>query len=277
MPVHNFWVSMKQMFISELNREKSRMLRFDVLTLFPDMFVGPFHESIIDRAQTKKLIEIGLHDLRDYTHDSHRTVDDTPFGGGPGMVLKLEPLYEAVAAISSLSSDKTKVIALTPSGKKLNQLMVRELARETHLVLVCGRYEGFDERFLDRVVDLEISVGDFVGSGGELPAMMLVDTISRQVDGVLGSPDSLKEESFNESGLLEYPQYTRPAVFNDWPVPDVLLSGDHERISIWRHYKSLQRTLERRPDLVPDLVKSKEDLDLLIGRLPLKDSDGSVQ
>lgn len=277
MPVHNFWVSMKQMFISELNREKSRMLRFDVLTLFPDMFVGPFHESIIDRAQTKKLIEIGLHDLRDYTHDSHRTVDDTPFGGGPGMVLKLEPLYEAVAAISSLSSDKTKVIALTPSGKKLNQLMVRELARETHLVLVCGRYEGFDERFLDRVVDLEISVGDFVGSGGELPAMMLVDTISRQVDGVLGSPDSLKEESFNESGLLEYPQYTRPAVFNDWPVPDVLLSGDHERISIWRHYKSLQRTLERRPDLVPDLVKSKEDLDLLIGRLPLKDTDGSVQ
>jgi tRNA (guanine37-N1)-methyltransferase len=188
------------------------MLRFDVLTLFPDMFVGPFHESIIDRAQTKKLIEIELHDLRDYTHDSHRTVDDAPFGGGPGMVLKLEPLYEAVAAISSLNSDKTKVIALTPSGKRLNQLMVRELARETHLLLVCGRYEGFDERFLDRVVDLEISVGDFVGSGGELPAMMLVDTISRQVDGVLGSPDSLKEESFNESGLPKTPSTCREIV-----------------------------------------------------------------
>ena len=268
---------MKQLFISELNREKSRMLRFDVLTLFPDMFMGPFHESIIDRAQKKKLIEIGLHDLRDYAHDSHRTVDDTPFGGGPGMVLKLEPLYEAVAAISSLNSDTTKVIALTPSGKKLNQLMVRELARETHLVLVCGRYEGFDERFLDRVVDLEVSVGDFVVSGGELPAMMLVDTISRQVDGVLGSSDSLKEESFNESGLLEYPQYTRPAVFNDWPVPEVLLSGDHERISVWRHYKSLQRTLKRRPDIVPDLVKSKEDLDLLIRKISLKDLDESVQ
>ncbi len=253
------------------------MLRFDVLTLFPDMFMGPFHESIIDRAQKKKLIEIGLHDLRDYTHDSHRTVDDTPFGGGPGMVLKLEPLYEAVAAISSLNSDKTKVIALTPSGKKLNQLMVRELARETHLVLVCGRYEGFDERFLERAVDLEVSVGDFVVSGGELPAMMMVDAISRQVDGVLGSSDSLKEESFNESGLLEYPQYTRPAVFNDWPVPEVLLSGDHERISIWRHYKSLRRTLERRPDLLPDSAKSKEDLDLLIGKMPLKDSEESVQ
>jgi len=247
------------------------MLRFDILTLFPDMFMGPFDESIINRATRKKLIEIKVHNLRDHTHDVHRTVDDTPFGGGPGMILKAEPLFEAMSTISSDNSDQTKVIALTPTGKKLNQLMVRELAQESHLVLVCGRYEGFDERFLDGAVDLEISVGDFVVSGGELPAMMMVDAISRQVTGVLGSPESLEEESFNEAGLLEYPQYTRPAIFNNQQVPDVLLSGDHERIRIWRRYKSLQRTIERRPDLLPDIDKSKADLNLLAQRMPVAD------
>jgi tRNA (guanine37-N1)-methyltransferase len=268
---------MKQLVINKLNREKCRMLRFDVLTLFPDMFVGPFDESIIDRAKKKQLIEINLHDLRTYTHDSHRTVDDAPFGGGPGMVLKPEPLFEAVSAISSLSPDKTRVIALTPTGEKISQLMVRELAREPHLVLVCGRYEGFDQRFLDGAVDLEVSVGDFVVSGGELPAMIMVDAICRQVDGVLGSPDSLKEESFNESGLLEYPQFTRPAVFNNQPVPEVLLSGDHERIRLWRYYKSLQRTLESRPDLLPDVVKAKADLDSLTRKFSLNDLNESVK
>lgn len=247
------------------------MLRFDILTLFPDMFMGPFDESIINRATRKKLIEIKVHNLRDHTHDVHRTVDDTPFGGGPGMILKAEPLFEAMSTISSDNSDQTKVIALTPTGKKLSQLMVRELAQESHLVLVCGRYEGFDERFLDGAVDLEISVGDFVVSGGELPAMMMVDAISRQVTGVLGSPESLEEESFNEAGLLEYPQYTRPAIFNNQQVPDVLLSGDHERIRIWRRYKSLQRTIERRPDLLPDIDKSKADLNLLAQRMPVAD------
>ena len=247
------------------------MLRFDILTLFPDMFMGPFDESIINRATRKKLIEIKVHNLRDHTHDVHRTVDDTPFGGGPGMILKAEPLFEAMSTISSDNSDQTKVIALTPTGKKLNQLMVRELAQESHLVLVCGRYEGFDEKFLDGAVDLEISVGDFVVSGGELPAMMMVDAISRQVTGVLGSPESLEEESFNEAGLLEYPQYTRPAIFNNQQVPDVLLSGDHERIRIWRRYKSLQRTIERRPDLLPDIDKSKADLNLLAQRMPVAD------
>ena len=247
------------------------MLRFDILTLFPDMFMGPFDESIINRATRKKLIEIKVHNLRDHTHDVHRTVDDTPFGGGPGMILKAEPLFEAMSTISSDNSDQTKVIALTPTGKKLSQLMVRELAQESHLVLICGRYEGFDERFLDGAVDLEISVGDFVVSGGELPAMMMVDAISRQVAGVLGSPESLEEESFNEGGLLEYPQYTRPAIFNNQQVPDVLLSGDHERIRIWRRYKSLQRTIERRPDLLPDIDKSKADLNLLAQRMPVAD------
>lgn len=247
------------------------MLRFDILTLFPDMFMGPFDESIINRATRKKLIEIKVHNLRDHTHDVHRTVDDTPFGGGPGMILKAEPLFEAMSTICSDNSDQTKVIALTPTGKKLNQLMVRELAQESHLVLICGRYEGFDERFLDGAVDLEISVGDFVVSGGELPAMMMVDAISRQVTGVLGSPESLEEESFNEAGLLEYPQYTRPAIFNNQQVPDVLLSGDHERIRIWRRYKSLQRTIERRPDLLPDIDKSKADLNLLAQRMPVAD------
>ena len=247
------------------------MLRFDILTLFPDMFMGPFDESIINRATRKKLIEIKVHNLRDHTHDVHRTVDDTPFGGGPGMILKAEPLFEAMSTISSDNSDQTKVIALTPTGKKLSQLMVRELAQESHLVLICGRYEGFDERFLDGAVDLEISVGDFVVSGGELPAMMMVDAISRQVTGVLGSSESLEEESFNEAGLLEYPQYTRPAIFNNQQVPDVLLSGDHERIRIWRRYKSLQRTIERRPDLLPDIDKSKADLNLLAQRMPVAD------
>ena len=247
------------------------MLRFDILTLFPDMFMGPFDESIINRATRKKLIEIKVHNLRDHTHDVHRTVDDTPFGGGPGMILKAEPLFEAISTICSDNLDKTKVIALTPTGRKLNQLMVRELAQESHLVLICGRYEGFDERFLDGAVDLEISVGDFVVSGGELPAMMMVDAISRQVTGVLGSPESLEEESFNEAGLLEYPQYTRPAIFNNQQVPDVLLSGDHERIRIWRRYKSLQRTIERRPDLLPDIDKSKADLNLLAQRMPVAD------
>ena len=247
------------------------MLRFDILTLFPDMFMGPFDESIINRATRKKLIEIKVHNLRDHTHDLHRTVDDTPFGGGPGMILKAEPLFEAMSTISSDNSDQTKVIALTPTGKKLSQLMVRELAQESHLVLICGRYEGFDERFLDGAVDLEISVGDFVVSGGELPAMMMVDAISRQVTGVLGSPESLEEESFNEAGLLEYPQYTRPAIFNNQQVPDVLLSGDHERIRMWRRYKSLQRTIERRPDLLPDIDKSKADLNLLAQRMPVAD------
>ena len=252
------------------------MLRFDILTLFPDMFMGPFDESIINRATRKKLIEIKVHNLRDHTHDVHRTVDDTPFGGGPGMILKAEPLFEAMSTISSDNSDQTKVIALTPTGKKLSQLMVRELAQESHLVLICGRYEGFDERFLDGAVDLEISVGDFVVSGGELPAMMMVDAISRQVTGVLGSPESLEEESFNEAGLLEYPQYTRPAIFNNQQVPDVLLSGDHERIRIWRRYKSLQRTIERRPDLLPDIDKSKADLNLLAQRMPVADLNESM-
>lgn len=252
------------------------MLRFDILTLFPDMFMGPFDESIINRATRKKLIEIKVHNLRDHTHDVHRTVDDTPFGGGPGMILKAEPLFEAISTICSDNLDKTKVIALTPTGRKLNQLMVRELAQESNLVLVCGRYEGFDERFLDGTVDLEISVGDFVVSGGELPAMMMIDAISRQVAGVLGSPESLEEESFNEGGLLEYPQYTRPAIFNNQQVPDVLLSGDHERIRMWRRYKSLQRTIERRPDLLSDIDKSKADLNLLAQRMPVADLNESM-
>jgi tRNA (guanine37-N1)-methyltransferase len=224
-------------------------MRFDILTLFPGMFAGPLGESILKRAQDAGVIEVQLHDLRTWATDRHRTVDDYPFGGGAGMVMKPEPLFAAVEAIQPLAQPPARVVLLTPQGRPLDRALAAELAAEPRLLLVCGRYEGVDERVRAHLVDLEVSVGDVVLSGGELPAMLLLDAVARLVPGVLGSADSLTEESF-EGGLLEYPQYTRPAEFRGWRVPDVLVSGDHAEVARWRRRQRLLRTRARRPDLL---------------------------
>ncbi|MGE0133903.1 MAG: tRNA (guanosine(37)-N1)-methyltransferase TrmD [Dehalococcoidia bacterium] len=224
-------------------------MRFDVLTLFPGMFTGPLDESIMRRARDAGLIEVVLHDLRDWATDRHRTVDDYPFGGGAGMVMKPEPLFAAIEAVQPRADEPATVVLLTPQGRPLTRALVADLAAHPRLLLVCGRYEGIDERVRAHLVDVEVSVGDVVVSGGELPAMLLLDAVARQVPGVLGSEASLEEESF-EGGLLEYPQYTRPAEFRGWPVPDVLLSGHHAEIAKWRRRQRLLRTRARRPDLL---------------------------
>jgi tRNA (guanine37-N1)-methyltransferase len=224
-------------------------MRFDVLTIFPGMFSGPLDESILKRARDAGLVDVHLHDLRDWTTDRHHTVDDAPFGGGPGMVMKPEPLFAAIEAIQAQAEPPALVVLLTPQGRPLDRALVGELAAQPRLLLVCGRYEGVDERVREHAVDLEVSVGDVVLSGGELPAMLLIDAVARHVPGVLGGETSLDEESF-ESGLLEYPQYTRPAEFRGWRVPDVLLSGDHGEVAKWRRRLRVERTAARRPDLL---------------------------
>lgn len=221
-------------------------MKIDVLTLFPGMFAGPLDESIIKRARAAGKLDVGLHNLRDYTHDRHRTVDDRPFGGGPGMLLKPEPLFEA---IERLSGEGTRVILFSPSGRRFNQAMARELARCRHLLLVSGHYEGFDERVREELADDELSIGDYVLTNGALPAMVVIDAVARLVPGVLGDDESATEESFSQ-GLLEYPQYTRPAEFRGMKVPEVLLSGNHAQIARWRAEQARQRTLARRPDLL---------------------------
>ncbi len=225
-------------------------IRFDVLTIFPGMFQGPLTESIMGRAQEQGLVQVHLHDVRDWAHDRHRTVDDYPFGGGAGMVMKPEPLFEAIEAVSTLDERAPFRVFLSPQGHPLDRALVDELAQHERLLLLCGRYEGVDERVLEHAIDLEVSVGDFVVSGGELPAMLLIDAVSRRVPGVLGSEGSLDEESF-DVGLLEYPQYTRPAEFRGWAVPDVLTSGNHAAVDRWRREQRIARTAARRPDLLP--------------------------
>jgi tRNA (guanine37-N1)-methyltransferase len=220
-------------------------MRIDILTLFPRMFEGPFRESIVARAMATGLVEIGIHDLRDWTHDRHRTVDDKPFGGGAGMVMKPEPLFEAIEA---LRRDDGHTVLLTPQGELFNQRLAGELASRPSLLLVCGHYEGVDERVREHAVDHEISIGDYVLSGGEIPAMVVTDAVVRLLPGALGSAESALDES-HSSGLLEYPHYTRPAEFRGWRVPDVLLGGNHAVIAKWRHEQRLARTRERRPDL----------------------------
>ena len=219
-------------------------MKFDVLTLFPEMFKS-LDESIIGRAVEKGLIEINLINIRDFSKNKHKKVDDTPYGGGAGMVLMPDVVYDAY---SSVKEDNAKVIYLSPQGKVLNQNKVKELSKENHLILLCGHYEGIDQRVLDEIVDEEISIGDYVLTGGELPAMVLIDSVSRYVEGVL-SEDSTKEESFSNN-LLEYPQYTRPEEFKGKKVPEVLLSGHHENIKKWREQKSLEITKQKRPDLL---------------------------
>jgi tRNA (guanine37-N1)-methyltransferase len=221
-------------------------MKIDVLTLFPAMFAGPLDESIIKRARESGRLDLAIHNLRDYAHDRHRTVDDRPFGGGPGMLLKPEPLFEAV---EGLTRDATRVILLSPAGRKFNQAIARELAGFEHLLLVSGHYEGFDERVREQLADDELSIGDYVLTNGALPVMVIVDAVTRLLPGVLGDDESTTEESFN-GGLLEYPQYTRPAEFRGMKVPDVLLSGNHAEIARWRAEQAKQRTQERRPDLL---------------------------
>ena len=221
-------------------------MKFDVLTLFPQMFQS-LNESIIGRAREKSLIEINLINIRDFSKDKHKKVDDTPYGGGAGMIMKPDVVYDAYA---SVKDEKAKVIYMSPQGKKLNQDKVIELSKESHLILLCGHYEGIDQRVIDEIVDEEISIGDYVLTGGELPAMVLIDAVSRYVDGVL-SDGSTEEESFRNS-LLEYPQYTRPEEFRGRKVPEVLISGHHENIKKWREQKSQEITKIKRPDLLKD-------------------------
>lgn len=221
-------------------------MRIDVLTLFPAMFAGPLDESIIKRAREDGLVDLHLWNLRDWAHDRHKTVDDRPFGGGPGMLLKPEPIFEAVEA---LAGDRTRVVLLSPAGHRFNQAIARELAHLEHLLLVTGHYEGFDERVRARLADDELSIGDYVLTNGALPAMVVIDAVARLIPGVLGDDQSAQDESFSK-GLLEYPQYTRPAEFRGMKVPEVLLSGNHAEIAKWRAHEARLRTQERRPDLL---------------------------
>ena len=243
-------------------------MRFDVLTLFPEMF-DILNESIIGRAKEKGLINVNLINIRDFSKNKHKKVDDTPYGGGAGMVIQPDVVYDAYKSViknndkSGLDekSKKTKVIYMSPQGKKLDQQKVEELSKQEHLILLCGHYEGIDQRVLDTIVDEEISIGDYVLTGGELPAMVLIDSVSRYVEGVL-KDGSTTEESFSQ-GLLEYPQYTRPEIFEEQQVPEVLRSGNHQMIDKWRREQSLKRTLEKRPDLLEKVDLSDEDKKIL--------------
>ncbi len=234
----------------------------DILTLFPEMFSGPFDASIIKRAREKGLLEINLINIRDFSRNKHRTVDDTPYGGGAGMVMAAEPLFEAMDWIRSRRGDPGRVILLSPAGRPFNQEVAAELSREGHLALICGHYEGIDERVAEHLVTDEISIGDYVLTGGELPAMVVVDAVSRLIPGVLGERSSAQEESFSD-GLLEYPHYTRPREYRGYSVPEVLLSGHHEKIRLWRRRQSLLRTLAGRPDLLARASLTAEDRKIL--------------
>ena len=283
---------------------------FDILTIFPDFFRGPLDYGIIRRAREAGLVEISIHDLRNFTKDKHRTVDDRPFGGGEGMVLKPEPIFECLESLGSLASQaerlagtaKQSVILLSPQGRKLNQSLVAELAELDRIVLICGRYEGVDERVSEHLADREISVGDYVLSGGELGAAVIVDTVTRLIPGAVGNEASTKQESFTSpcsadalardaadakvegrptstcvsGGLLDYPHYTRPADFRGMAVPEVLVNGNHEEIKRWRRKRALKKTLRNRPDLLDEAVLNREDkalLDEIRSELEVPDSE----
>ncbi|OGO51010.1 MAG: tRNA (guanosine(37)-N1)-methyltransferase TrmD [Chloroflexi bacterium RBG_16_68_14] len=233
-------------------------MHIDIITLFPEMFRGPFDASIVARAVEQGLVQIELHNLRDWGEGRHKVVDDSPHGGGAGMVLKPEPLFAAVEAVRPLAAEPGRVVLLTPQGRLLTQAIVNELAQFPRLVLLCGHYEGVDERVREHLVDDEISIGDYVLSGGEPAAMVLVDAVVRRLPGALGSEASLAEES-HAQGLLEYPQYTRPADYRGWRVPDILLSGHHEEVRRWRRRQSLLRTARRRPDLLAKACLTDEE------------------
>jgi tRNA (guanine37-N1)-methyltransferase len=236
-------------------------MRFDILTIFPELLISPLEEGIVKKAQEKKLIEVNLVNLRDFTFDRHNTTDDRPFGGGEGMVMKAEPLALGVEHCKKRDSS-AQVVLLSPQGEKYSQSIAEELSRESSLILVCGRYEGVDERFRADFVDREISLGDYIITGGELGALIIVDSVTRLLPGVLGCSDSVDRDTFT-SGLLKHPQYTRPRRFRDFTVPEVLLSGDHNRINEFRFAASVQRTVERRPELIRKKHFSRNELKIL--------------
>jgi tRNA (guanine37-N1)-methyltransferase len=236
-------------------------MRFDILTLFPGMFAGPFGESIIRRGVEKQLLDIAIHNIRDWATDRHQTADDAPYGGGAGMVMKVEPLVACIESVKALHPAST-VVMTSPQGRRLTHRAAAELAEREGLIIVCGRYEGIDERVRTLCVDDDISIGDFVLSGGEIAAMTIVDAVSRLVPGVLGSGESAESDSFCD-GLLEYPQYTRPPEFRGLTVPEPLLSGNHDLIRRWRRRESLRKTRRLRPDLMAGVALTKEDLKLL--------------
>ena len=247
-------------------------MKFEVFTLLPEVFPSYLETSIIKRARERELIEVRVNNIRDYTHDKHHMTDDTPYGGGGGMVMKPEPIFEAVESVLELNADQTSpeldpkipIIMLTPQGRVFNQSIAQELSQHPHIVLICGRYEGIDERIREHLVTDEISIGDYVLTGGELPALILIDAISRFLPDVLGDPTGAQDDS-HAMGLLEYPHYTRPPEFRGWKIPEVLLSGAHAKIDKWRREQALLRTLKKRPDMLEKAELTKEDLKFLNG------------
>ena len=232
-------------------------MRFDVVTIFPEFFRGPFDFGVIRRGREKGLIEVRVHDLRDFTSDRHRTVDDRPFGGGEGMVFKPEPIFKAVEAVRK--SEQAEVVVLSAAGRKFNQAEALRLSKAEQVILICGRYEGIDERVIEHLATAEVSIGDFILSGGEIAASVVVDAVTRYVPGVVGKEESILRDSFSdpaaETQLVEHPHYTRPADFRGWKVPEVLISGDHEAVRNWRYSAALQKTEKNRPDLMGKLEK----------------------
>ncbi len=242
-------------------------MRIDILTLFPEMFQGPFSVGIFQRAIDRDLVEVNIHNIRDFTHDKHHIVDDYSYGGGAGMVLKPEPIFEAVESVKSdiyneEKPDKLPVILLTPQGRLFRQQIAQELSSYSHLILICGRYEGVDERVRQHLATDELSIGDYVLGGGELAAMVVTEAVVRLLPGVLGSEESALDDS-HTAGLLEYPQYTRPSVYRGWAVPEVLLSGDHGQIEKWRRQQAILRTLKRRPELLDKADLTSEERKLI--------------
>ena len=254
------------------------MLQFDVFTILPEVFPSYLDTSILKKARERGFIDVRVHNIRDYTHDKHHTTDDTPYGGGGGMVMKPEPIFEAVESVLGITSQPLRsqlppvadtpqgipVILLTPQGRVFKQRVAEELSQHQHIALICGRYEGIDERIREHLVTEEISVGDYVLTGGELPAMILIDAVSRLIPGVLGDPTGAADDS-HAMGLLEYPHYTKPPEFRGWKVPDILLSGDHGKIEKWRREQALIRTVRRRPDMVEKAELSEKDLKFVEG------------
>lgn len=235
-------------------------MRFDIITIFPEMFGSVFSTGVLTRSLERGLIEIGIHNLRNFTEDKHRMVDDRPFGGGQGMVLKPEPIFAAVKDIRK--DERTPVILLSPQGKKFDSRLVEELSRQSQIILICGRYDGVDERVVEHLVTDEISIGDYILSGGEVAALVIVESVSRFIPGVVGKKESVMQDSFSE-GLLDYPQYTRPRTFKGMSVPEVLFSGDHEAIKTWRRKKSLEKTWCLRPEILKTSQLSQKDKKLL--------------
>ncbi|HNQ17918.1 MAG TPA: tRNA (guanosine(37)-N1)-methyltransferase TrmD [Smithellaceae bacterium] len=245
------------------------MIRFDVLSIFPDMFSSPLNYSLLKKAQDKDLIEIFIHNIRDWAEDKHKMTDDAPYGSGCGMIMKVGPVDKALAAVKKKEMNPL-VILMTPQGELFNQRIAAELATKRQIVIICGRYEGVDERIRRHLADREISIGDYILTGGELSALILIDAVSRFVPGVLGNMRSVEGDSFSD-GLLEYPQYTRPADYKGWKVPDVLLSGNHAQIENWRREESLRKTYRRRPDLLRKARLSPTDKEIL-KKIKLKDN-----